>query len=122
MRLEEDIDKNNTVKDQNICRNQLDERSEDLVDKVLMELEIKEFSDKGNDRASLSQNFTTSQQDLGLQQNQEGLITPRFGRAKRKRGRKSSKELREAEGLNRDQIKIDNLFYTGKGKCLPRTP
>ena len=61
MRLEEDIDKNNTIKDQNICRNQLDERSEDLVDKVLMELEIKEFSDKGNDRASLSQNFTTSQ-------------------------------------------------------------
>ena len=61
MRLEEDIDKNNTVKDQNICRNQLDERSEDLVDKVFMELEIEEFSDKANDRASLSQNFTTSQ-------------------------------------------------------------
>ena len=61
MRLEEDIDKNNTVKDQNICRNQLDERLEDLVDKVFMELEIEEFLDKGNDRASLSQNFTTSQ-------------------------------------------------------------
>ena len=50
---------------------------------------------------------------------QEGPKSPCFGKTKGKRGRKSLKELRESKGLSKDQQKIDQIFYNGKGKCLP---
>ena len=56
---------------------------------------------------------------LGICMSQEGPKFPCFGKTKGKRGRKSLKELRESESLNKDQQKIDQLFYNGKGKHLP---
>jgi hypothetical protein len=53
--------------------------------------------------------------------NQEGLTTPNYGKPKGKRGRRSLKDLREAEGLAREQRKIDELLNMGKGKDLPKT-
>ena len=52
--------------------------------------------------------------------NQEGLSSPKYGRVKGKRGRKSLKELREVDGLSKEQQKIDQLLNNGKGKCLPK--
>lgn len=57
---------------------------------------------------------------LGIQRNQDSLSSPIFGKIKGKRGRRSLKDLREAEGLSREQQKIDHLFKVGKGKCLPK--
>ena len=54
--------------------------------------------------------------------NQAGLSSPVCGRSKGRRGRKSLKELREANGLCKEQIKIDDLLNIGKGKCLPKVP
>ena len=52
--------------------------------------------------------------------NQEGLTTPICGKTKQKRGRKSLKELREAAGQVKDQTKISDILYNGKGKFLPK--
>ena len=49
----------------------------------------------------------------------DGPKSPCCGKTKGKRGRKTLKELRELEGLNKDQQKMDQIFYNGKGKCLP---
>ena len=52
--------------------------------------------------------------------NQEGRTSPNCGKPKGKRGRKSLKELREFEGLAREQRKIDEILNMGKGKDLPK--
>ena len=51
--------------------------------------------------------------------NQEGLKSSICGKMKGKRGRRSLKELRQVDGHNREQQKIDQIFNNGKGKCLP---
>jgi hypothetical protein len=51
--------------------------------------------------------------------NREGLNSPKYGRAKAKRGRKSLKELREVDRQEKEQQKINQLLNTGKGKFLP---
>ena len=56
---------------------------------------------------------------LGICMSQEGPKHPCCGKIRGKRGRKSLKELRESESLNKDQQKIDHLFHNGKGKYLP---
>ena len=56
---------------------------------------------------------------LGILQNLEGNKFPYCGRIPTKRGRKSLKEVREADGNVREQQKIRHLFNKGKGKCLP---
>ena len=56
---------------------------------------------------------------LGICMSQEGPKRPCCGKIKGKRGRKSLKEIREAESHNKDQQKIDHLFHNGKGKHLP---
>ena len=56
---------------------------------------------------------------LGICMTQEGPKFPCYGKTKGKRGRKSLKELRETESLNKEQQKIDQLFHNGKGKHLP---
>jgi hypothetical protein len=61
------------------------------------------------------------QQELGIAMNQEGLTTPNYGKPKAKRGRRSLKDLRETEGLAREQRKIDELLNMGKGKDLPKS-
>ena len=52
--------------------------------------------------------------------NQEGIRTPNYGSLKVKRGRKSLKELREADGQAKEQQKISDIFNVGKGKVLPK--
>ena len=56
---------------------------------------------------------------LGIYMYQEGLKSSCCGKVKGKRGRKYLKDLREADGLSREQQKIDQIFYNGKGKFLP---
>ena len=87
---------------------------------VSRELEQEEFDNIGEFKSSPPHSLINYQKDLGIQMNQEGLSSPRFGKYKRKRGKKSLKELREADGLCREQIKIDDLLHNGKGKFLPK--
>ena len=70
---------------------------------------------------STAQELGIFQQELGIEMNQEGLTSPKYGKPKGKRGRRSLKNLREVEGLAREQRKIDEILNIGKGKCLPRS-
>ena len=56
---------------------------------------------------------------LGISMHWEGNKVPNCGKTSVKRGRKSLKELREADGKAREQLKISYLFNKGKGKSLP---
>ena len=69
---------------------------------------------------SKAQEMDIYQQELGIFMNQEGRTSPVYGKPKGKRGRRSLKEIRESEGLAREQRKIDELLNTGKGKGLPK--
>ena len=93
---------------------------DDLEDKICKELEAEEFENIDDWTTPTVHDLDVYQQELGLYMNQEGLTSPNFGKPKSKRGRKSLKEIREIEGLARDQRKIDELLNTGKGKSLPK--
>ena len=93
---------------------------DDLGEKICIELEIEEFRMTGEWTPSTIQDLDIHQQKFGIYMNKEGLASPIYGKPKGKRGRRSLKELRESEGLARDQKKIDELLNTGKGKCLPK--
>ena len=94
----------------------------DLRDKICSELEDGEFEKIEDYNSPTEQNLEIYHQEFGILMNQEGLSSPIYGKLKRKRGRKSLKELRESEGLAREQKKIDELLKMGKGKCLPKAP
>ena len=121
-RLREGQDWNITDMDQTHNSSQRKEDLEVLAGKVYKELEKEELNDSRQSSSMSPQGQITIQQNLGIQENQEGISSPRYGRVKGKRGRKSLKELREVEGLCKEQIKIDNLFNIGKGKGLPKVP
>ena len=93
---------------------------DDLGDKICKELEAEEFENIDDWTTPTVHDLDVYQQELGLYMNQEGLTSPNFGKPKRKRVRKSLKEIQEIEGLARDQRKIDELLNTGKGKSLPK--
>ena len=93
-----------------------------LQDKICIELEDGEFEKIEDCSSPIQQDLGIYHQEFGILMNQEGLTSPRYGKLKRKRGRKSLKELRESEGLAREQKKIDELLKMGKGKCLPKAP
>ena len=93
---------------------------EEIGIKIGREIENEEFGKKGDTEISPGYDMEENQQELGLYMNQEGLSSPIFGKIKGKRGRKTLKELREIEGLSREQRKIDELLKMGKGKCLPK--
>lgn len=57
---------------------------------------------------------------LGIIMNREGIKNPKYDRTKAKRGRKSHKVLKEANGQAKEQQKIGQLLNSGKGKCLPK--
>ena len=57
---------------------------------------------------------------MGIAINQEGLKTPNCGKKKKKWGRKSLKELREATSQAKEQTKIIEILQGGKGKNLPK--
>ena len=87
--------------------------------KICQELEMEDIDRTEDGNISTTQELDIFQQELGIEMNQEGLTSPKYGKPKRKRGRKSLKDLREIEGLAREQRKIDELLNIGKGKCLP---
>ena len=92
-----------------------------IGNQICTELELEE-SDKTEEGFVLTeQELGIFQQELGIQMNQQGLTYPNYGKPKGKRGRRSLKELRETEGLAREQRKIDELLNMGKGKCLLKT-
>ena len=101
--------------------NHVDLDKDDIRSKVFNELEKEEFGKTRDIKSPSAHSPIDYQQDLDLHMNQEGLSYPKYDRSKGKRGRKSLKELREADGQCREQQKIDNLLNIGKGKCLPRT-
>jgi hypothetical protein len=100
-----------------MCSEERDQPS--IIDQIIRELEVDEAEGKVSEEVFTAQN---NMEYLGIQMNQEGLSSPKYGRVKGKRGRKSLKELREAAGLSREQQKIDHLLNNGKGKSLPREP
>ena len=57
--------------------------------------------------------------NLGLSIDQEGFNTPKCGKQKNKRQRKSHKELRSVDGQVKEQKKIFKVLNIGKKKNLP---
>ena len=94
-----------------------DLNKDNLRNKVSRELEMEEFGNIGE--CTSAQETEIQQQEFGICMNQEGLVSPVYGKSKGKRGRRSLKELRESEGLANEQRKIDELLNTGRGKSLP---
>ena len=70
--------------------------------KICKELEMEEFERTEECICPTVQELGIFQQELGIAMNQEGLTTPNYGKPKGKRGRRSLKDLREAEGLARE--------------------
>lgn len=100
--------------------NGTDEDHNIITDRILLELAEEEriLMDKEQQKDI----HTINQAQLGIFMNQEGIRTPRYGSSKSKRGRKYLKELREADGQDREQQKISDIFNVGKGKVLPKAP
>lgn len=88
--------------------------------KICKELEMEEFERTGECMVSTAQEMDIFQQEFGIHMNHEVLTSPICSKPKGKRGRRSLKDLREAEGLAREQRKIDELLNMVKGKCLPK--
>ena len=84
----------------------------EIISEDQQEGEVSSIAEKVLDEQNLDK--------LGIAMNQEGLTTPICGKTKQKRGRKSLKELREAAGQVKDQTKISDILYNGKGKFLPK--
>ena len=93
-----------------------------IINQIIRELETEDFEITEDCISPTAQDLEVYQLELGLHMNQEGRISPISGKPKGKRGRKSLKELRESEGLAKEQRKIDELLNTGKGKCPPKAP
>lgn len=109
------------ISDDNRIKNGIEEDTQkDIINKIISELESENM--EGNDIHKRSDDLKIGKaiEFLGIQRNQDSLSSPIFGKIKGKRGRRSLKDLREAEGLSREQQKIDQLFKVGKGKCLPK--
>ena len=93
-----------------------------VVSQIISDLENEELDKQDVLKKSSEHNLVDIPQHLGIYMNREGLSSPKYGRAKGKRGRRSLKELREADGHCREQQKIDNLLNIGKWKYLPKAP
>ena len=123
-RLDQSIDKkvaNLGHRSDSTMGNGVEEDSQaEIIDKIINELEAENTEGKSNHKNKNDFRPEQATETLGIQQNQDSLSSPNFGKSKGKRGRKSLKDLREAEGLSREQQKIDQLFNAGKGKFLPK--
>ena len=101
--------------------NELETEEDQQISKLLITEIIAEEQQEGEVSSIVEKILDEQNLDkLGIAMNQEGLITPICGKTKQKRGRKSLKELREAAGQVKDQIKIVDILNNGKGKCLPK--
>ena len=96
------------------------ELQKDLSDQLLRELvEEPETAKEGITQKEGAESAQENPVQLGIFKNLEGNRHPNYGKTPMKRGRKSLKVLREADGKVREQQKINQLFKKGKGKCLP---
>lgn len=91
-----------------------------IINRIIKELEHAYIEEKSYKEKISNLNIEKVLVELGIQKNQVGLCSPNFGKVKGKRGRRSLKDLREFEGLYREQKKIDQLLNIGKGKSLPK--
>ena len=91
----------------------------DLAKQIFSEFGTEYQEHALSDKVEIVQTTEIHLEQLGIYMSQEGSKSPNCGRIKGKRGRKSLKELREAEGLSKEHQKIDQIFYNGKGKDLP---
>ena len=91
-----------------------------IYSQFLKELAQEEKNGSPESKIGVAKKIEANLEQLGIQMNQEGITSPICGRMRGKRGRKSLKELREADGHNKEQQKIDQIFNIGKGKCLPK--
>ena len=64
----------------------------------MQELENEEKIEIEGKQSDIFLNAKENIEKLGILMNQEGIKTPRYGKLKAKRGRKSLKELKEADG------------------------
>ena len=70
-----------------------------LINQILRDLENEDTKGKDSNKLSDAQNAQKTNLDqLGIQMNQEGLNSPKCTKLKARRGMKSLKELREADG------------------------
>lgn len=74
-----------------------------LAEHILQELENEDKDQKEGKQSKITLNAQENIEQLGIQMNQEGINSPKCGKVKAKRGRKSLKELREADGQAKDQ-------------------
>ena len=96
------------------------EFQKDLSDQLLQELvEEPKTTIEGSIQKEGTELIQENPVQLGIFKNLEGNRHPNYGRTPMKRGRKSLKVLREADGKVREKQKINQLFNKGKGKCLP---
>lgn len=90
-----------------------------LLSKIGNEDDGKDPHKVDSSRISIVQCASKNLDQLGISMNWEGNKVPNCGKTSMKRGRKSLKELREADGKAWEQLKISYLFKKGKGKSLP---
>ena len=69
-----------------------------ITSQILQELDNDEKEDEGNNKSETIKSAQENLEYLGIIRNQEGVKSPNYGKMKPKRGRKSLKELREADG------------------------
>ena len=91
-----------------------------MYSQFLKELAQEEKNGSPESKIGAAKKVEANLDQLGIQMNQEGIKSTICGKMKDKRGRKSLKELREVDGHNKKQQKIDQIFNIGKGKCLPK--
>ena len=93
--------------------------SDQLLSEIGNEDDGKDPHKVDSSRISTVQCASENLDQLGISMHWEGNKVPNCGKTSVKRGRKSLKELREADGKAREQLKISYLFNKGKGKSLP---
>ena len=64
------------------------------------------MEEKEGNQSEIALNAQKNMEQLGIQMNLEGINSPKYGKVKTKRGRKSLKELREAVSQAQEQKKI----------------
>ena len=78
-----------------------------LINQILRELKNEKIERNSCNKITTIQNAEINLDQLEIQMNQEALNSPKCSTVKGKRGRRSLKELGEADGLSREQQKID---------------
>ena len=73
-----------------------------IINQIIRELKTEDMEGKVSNKISITHNAEKDLENLKIQMNQEGLSSPKYGKVKGKRSRRSLKELKEANGLSRE--------------------